>query len=100
MAEHLELSVGGRIVRVSNPGKVYFPERKITKQQVVEYYIAVAEPLLGALRLRPTTLKRFPDGVGGESFYAKRLPRGAPDWVETARITFPSGRTADEVCPT
>lgn len=87
-------------MRVSNPDKVYFPDRGITKLQVVEYYLAVSEPLLGVLHDRPTTLKRYPDGVTGEPFYAKRVPKGAPDWVETVRITFPSGRTADEVCPT
>lgn len=96
----LELTVGERVVRVSNPDKVYFPARGITKRQVVEYYLAVAEPLLRVLRERPTTLKRYVDGVEGEAFYQKRLPKGAPEWVETARITFPSGRPADEVCPT
>ncbi|PRX51325.1 DNA ligase D-like protein (predicted polymerase) [Prauserella shujinwangii] len=103
MARHgeaVEYQVGRRTVRVSNPDKVYFPERGITKRQVVEYYLAVADPLLRAIGERPTTLKRFVDGVAGEAFYAKRVPKGAPDWVETARITFPSGRTADEVCPT
>ncbi|MFD4197136.1 non-homologous end-joining DNA ligase [Amycolatopsis thermoflava] len=98
--EAVEYQVGDRVVRVSNPDKVYFPARGITKRQVVEYYLAVAEPLLRAVGERPTTLKRFPDGVSGEPFYAKRVPRGAPEWVQTARITFPSGRTADEVCPT
>lgn len=100
VTEHLELTVGERVVRVSNPDKIYFPERKITKRQVVEYYRAVTDPLLRALYQRPTTLKRFPDGVSGEFFYAKRIPRGAPSWVESVRIAFPSGRTADEICPT
>ncbi|AHI00146.1 DNA polymerase domain-containing protein [Kutzneria viridogrisea] len=105
MAEHLELTVPGgpdgeRVVRVSSPAKVCFPERGITKRQVVEYYLAVAEPLLNALRDRPTTLKRYPDGVTGEPFYAKRLPKGAPEWVQTTRVTFPSGRTAEQLCPT
>lgn len=100
MAQAVELAVGERVVRVSNPGKVYFPERGITKLQVVEYYLAVAEPLLRVLRDRPTTLKRYVDGVTGEAFYQKRLPKGAPEWVETARVEFPSGRPADEVCPT
>ncbi|TQM80096.1 DNA ligase D [Saccharothrix saharensis] len=100
MAQAVELTVGDRVVRVSNPGKVYFPERGITKIQVVEYYLAVAEPLLRVLRDRPTTLKRYVDGVTGEAFYQKRLPKGAPEWVETARVAFPSGRPADEVCPT
>ncbi|QUQ72039.1 non-homologous end-joining DNA ligase [Kutzneria sp. CA-103260] len=100
MAEAIELQVGERTVRVSSPSKVYFPERGITKRQVVEYYLAVAEPLLRAIGERPTTLKRYVDGVTGEAFYAKRIPKGAPEWVQTAKITFPSGRTADEVCPT
>ncbi len=91
---------GPRAVRLSNPDKVYFPERGITKRQVVEYYLSVAGPLLHVLHDRPTTLKRYPDGVTGDPFYAKRVPKGAPDYVESARITFPSGRTADEVCPT
>ena len=100
MAEAIELQVGERTVRVSSPSKVYFPDRGITKRQVVEYYVQVAEPLLRAVGERPTTLKRYVDGVTGEAFYAKRIPKGAPEWVQTARITFPSGRTADEVCPT
>ncbi|HVV10014.1 non-homologous end-joining DNA ligase [Amycolatopsis sp.] len=98
--EPIEYEVGGRSVRLSSPDKVYFPERGITKRQVAEYYLAVAEPLLRAIGERPTTLKRFPDGVDGEFFYAKRVPKGAPSWVQPVRITFPSGRTAEEVCPT
>ncbi|WP_199431697.1 non-homologous end-joining DNA ligase [Qaidamihabitans albus] len=98
--EAIEYQVGRRTVRVSNPDKVYFPERGITKRQVVEYYLAVADPLLRVIGERPTTLKRFVDGVTGEAFYAKRVPKGAPEWVERVRITFPSGRTAEEVCPT
>jgi len=94
------LTVGGREVRLTSPDKVYFPEPGITKREVVHYYLAVAEPLLRALYERPTNLKRFPDGVDGEPFYGKRLPRGAPDYAETARVTFPSGRTAESLCPT
>ncbi|MDL5156583.1 non-homologous end-joining DNA ligase [Actinomycetospora termitidis] len=96
----VELEVGGREVRVSNPDKVYFPEPGITKRQVVEYYVAVADPLLGVLRDRPTHLKRFVDGVTGEFFYQKRLAKGAPDYVETVQVRFPSGRAADVLCPT
>lgn len=96
----VEYQVGERTVRVTSPDKVYFPDRGITKRHVVEYYIAVAEPLLRAIGERPTTLKRFPDGVTGEFFYAKRVPKGAPDWVQRVQIAFPSGRTAEEVCPT
>jgi len=102
--DELEITVSGpageRTVRVSNPDKVYFPDRGITKRQVVEYYLAVSEPLLGVLAQRPVTLKRFVNGVTGEAFYAKRVPKGAPAWVVSLEITFPSGRTASEVCPT
>jgi DNA ligase D len=91
---------GDRVVRVSNPDKIYFPARGFTKRDVVEYYLTVAEPLLGVIGDRPTTLKRFVDGVEGEPFYQKRVPKGAPEWVRTARVTFPSGRPADEIRPT
>jgi len=91
---------GDREVRLTSPDKVCFPERGITKGEVVEYYRAVAEPLLRVLLGRPTNLKRYPDGVEGEPFYSKRLPKGAPDYVETTRVTFPSGRTAETLCPT
>jgi DNA ligase D len=112
VAEAIELAVGERTVRVSNPGKTYFAEKGITKLDVVEYFLAVGDGILGALRDRPTTLERWPGGVfegaklstradnRGDAFYQKRIPKGAPDYVETARITFPSGRPADEVCPT
>jgi DNA ligase D len=96
----VELEVGGRTVRVSNPDKIYFPEREITKRQVVEHYLAVADPLLGVLRDRPTHLRRYVDGVTGEWFYQKRLAKGAPDYVETVQVRFPSGRPADVLCPT
>lgn len=107
-----ELDVAGRKVRVSNPDKIYFPERGFTKLDVVSYYVAVGDGILRALRERPTTMERWPGGVvagaklstrmdhTGDAFYQKRLPtKGVPDWIESARITFPSGRTADELCP-
>jgi len=112
VAEAIELTVGERTVRVSNPGKTYFADKGITKGDVVEYFLAVGDGILGALRDRPTTLERWPGGVfegaklstradnRGDAFYQKRVPKGAPDYVATARITFPSGRPADEVCPT
>ncbi len=108
----IELEVGGRLVRVSNPDKPYFPDVGVSKLDVVQHYIAVSDGILRALHERPTTLERWPsgvrpdvkmatrDGAKGEAFYQKRIPSGAPDYVETAHITFPSGRTADEVCPT
>jgi bifunctional non-homologous end joining protein LigD len=92
------LEVAGRDIRVTNPTKVYFPDAPggpITKLELVRYWVAVADAALVGCRDRPTTLHRFPDGAGGEGFYQKRLPKGAPPWVETALITFPSGRTAN-----
>jgi DNA ligase D len=100
MAEAVELEVAGRTVRLSNPGKLYYPQRGFTKLDVARYYLAVADGVLRGLRDRPTMLQRFPDGVEGESFYQKRAPKNLPDWLPTARIAFPSGRFADEVCPT
>jgi DNA ligase D len=91
---------GPREVRLSNPDKVYFPERGITKREVVTYYAAVAAPLLRVLYERPTNLKRYVDGLAGEAFYLKRMPKGAPPYAETATVTFPSGRTAQSLCPT
>ncbi|MDK1473578.1 non-homologous end-joining DNA ligase [Streptomyces sp. 549] len=100
MKDAVELDVGGRTVRVSHPEKVYFPERGFTKLDVAEYYRTVGDGVLRALRDRPTTLERYPDGVTGESFFQKRAPKNLPDWIPTARISFPSGRHADEICPT
>jgi bifunctional non-homologous end joining protein LigD len=92
------LEVEGRDVKVTNPEKVYFPHADggpITKVDLVRYWVDVADAALVGARDRPTTLHRFPDGVVGEGFYQKRLPKGAPPWIETALITFPSGRTAN-----
>ncbi|MEU9484953.1 non-homologous end-joining DNA ligase [Streptomyces decoyicus] len=96
----VELDVAGRTVRLSHPDKTYYPERGFTKLDVAQYYLAVADGVLRGLRDRPTTMQRFPDGVEGEFFYQKRAPKGLPDWLPTARIAFPSGRFADEMCPT
>jgi DNA ligase D len=95
-----EVQVAGRTVRLTNPDKVYFPERGFTKGDVFRYYLAVGDGILRALHERPTTLQRFPEGIDGEAFYQKRIPtRGVPPWIETATIKFPSMRTADELCP-
>jgi DNA ligase D len=110
------VDAAGREVRVSNPDRVIFPPTEhsdaVTKLDIVEYYLAVGDGILRALHRRPTTLERWPKGVhpgivvstrekgGGDAFFQKRIPRGAPDYVETARIAFPSGRHADEICPT
>jgi DNA ligase D len=110
------VEAGGREVRVSNPDRVIFPATEgsaaVSKVEVVRYYLAVADGIMRALDRRPTTLERWPKGVlpgivlstrergGGDAFFQKRVPQGAPDYVRTARITFPSGRHADEICPT
>ena len=94
----IEIQVGGRAVRVSNPDKIYFPALGAaggTKRHLVEYYLAVSDGIVRALRERPTYLQRFPDGVQGEEIYQKRVPTHAPDWIQTCQVTFPSGRTAD-----
>ncbi len=93
-----ELDVDGVTVRLTNPDKVYFPRLGSdgTKRKLVEYYLAVSRgPMLTALRDRPTHLQRFPDGIDGEEIYQKRVPQHRPDYLETCRVTFPSGRTAD-----
>jgi DNA ligase D len=96
----VELEVGGRLVKVTNPDKVLFPRLGKTKLDLVEYYLAVGEGIVRALYERPTQLRRFPDGIEGEAIYQKRVPEKRPEWVETARVTFPSGRHADELCVT
>ncbi|GLI02798.1 non-homologous end-joining DNA ligase [Phytohabitans aurantiacus] len=99
-ASAVEVEVAGHAVRLSSPDKVYFPGAGYTKRDVFEYYLSVGDGIMRALRGRPTTLQRFPEGIEGEMFYQKRLPtRGVPPWLESARITFPSGRPADELCP-
>ncbi|MCV2394946.1 DNA polymerase domain-containing protein [Actinotalea sp. M2MS4P-6] len=109
-APAVELEVAGRTVRVSSADREVFPG--VTKLQVVEHFVAVGDGILAALRDRPTTLERWPKGwhegarlstrmdSSGDGFYQKRVPQGAPDWVQTSTIGFPSGRTADEVRPT
>ena len=94
------LSVDGREVRVTNPGKVYFPEAGITKLDLVDYYLAVADGALRAIGRRPLVLKRYVDGITGEGFFQKRAPAKRPDWVRTVELSFPSGRTAHELVVT
>ncbi|HET9074700.1 MAG TPA: non-homologous end-joining DNA ligase [Solirubrobacteraceae bacterium] len=95
------LEIDGHPVRVSNPDRVYFPERGETKLDLINYYVAVGEGIVNALRERPCMLHRYPTGVAGEKVHQKRLPKGAPDWIETVEIFFPRfGRTADELTVT
>src|SRR6266536_3482533 len=99
-APFVELEVGDRVVKVTNPDKILFPKARKTKLDLVEYYLAVGEGIVRALYERPTQLKRHPDGAEGEAIYQKRVPEKRPEWIETARVTFPSGRHADELCVT
>jgi DNA ligase D len=115
-AEAVTVDAAGRELRVSNPDRVIFPRtdrsRPVTKLDIVNYYLSVDDGIMRALERRPTTLERWPKGVhpgivlstrekgGGDAFFQKRIPRGAPAYVHTAEIRFPSGRTADEIAPT
>ena len=111
------IDAGGRELRVTSANRVIFPGTDgtpaLTKLDIVRYYLAVQDGIMRAVRRRPTTLERWPKGVhpgmvlatredrsGADAFYQKRIPKGAPGYVETARIAFPSGRSADEICPT
>jgi DNA ligase D-like protein (predicted polymerase) len=92
------LVVEGREVRVTNPSKPYFAaEVKLSKLEVVRYYLAVAPGALNGIVDRPIVLKRFVDGAAGEAFYQKRAPEKRPEWLRTVTLSFPSGRTAEEV---
>src|ERR1700760_1970635 len=129
-ADGVEIEVGGRTVRISNPGRVYFPARGETKLDLARYYLSVGDGIVRALRERPCMLHRFPSGVAGEKVHQKRgrgarrrgracmlarfpsgvagekvlqkrVPGGAPPWLETVRLHFPRyGRHADELCVT
>src|SRR6195952_1383246 len=112
-----EVVAGDRAVRVSSPDRVIYEATEqtpeVTKLMVAEYFVSVQDGLMRALRDRPTALERWTSGVrpgmklatsrmdrGADAFYQKRVPKGAPDYLESVEITFPSGRTADEICPT
>lgn len=100
-APFVELHVGERLVKVTNPDRVYFPETGATKLDLVNYYLSVGDGIVRALRERPCMMHRFPEGLAGDKVHQKRLPKGAPDWVETVKIHFPRyNRTADELCVT
>jgi DNA ligase D len=99
-SEAVELEVDGRTVRVSNPSKVLFTTRRETKLDLVQYYVSVSDGIVRALYERPTYLKRHPEGAQTEPIYQKRVPQNRPEWIETVRVTFPSGRHADALCVT
>ncbi len=101
MADAVELEVGERQVRISSPDRVYFSARGETKLDLARYYVSVGEGIVRALWERPCMLHRFPSGVDGPKVHQKRIPSGAPDWVQTVRVDFPRfGRHADELCVT
>jgi DNA ligase D len=96
----VDVEVDGRPVRITNPDKVFFSARGETKLDLVDYYVAVGQGALRGVLERPTVLKRFPDGAEGEFFYQKRVPaNGRPEWLQTVTVSFPSGRSAEELCP-
>jgi len=97
--EYATVEVCGRELRVSSPSKLFFPEPGLTKLDLVNYYVECEQAVLRHLRERPTVMKRWVDGVRGEPFFQKRVPDSAPDWIETATVTFPSGRSARELLP-
>jgi bifunctional non-homologous end joining protein LigD len=97
VADAVTLEVEGREVRVSNPNKVLFPRRGFTKMDVIRYFLDVGEAAVHGAKDRPTTMRRFPDGIDGEAFYQKRVPKHRPEWLQTATIHFPSGRSAEEL---
>src|SRR6476619_7763545 len=93
------LTVAGRDIAISNPGKVLFPEAGYTKRDLAQYYVAVSEGALRAAGGRPNVLVRYPNGIDGEFFFQKRAPRSRPAWIDVATLQFPSGRSAEEVVP-
>ena len=88
-SEAIELPVGERTIRISNPDRVYFSARGETKLDLARYYVSVGDGIVRALRERPCMLHRFPKGVDGKKVHQKRLPPGAPSWLQTVRVTFP-----------
>ena len=100
-SQPVELTVGERTVRVTHPERIYFPATGATKLDLARYYLSVGDGIVRALRERPCMMHRFPEGLSGDKVHQKRLPRGAPPWVETVQLFFPRyKRTADELCVT
>ncbi|GGK34809.1 non-homologous end-joining DNA ligase [Nocardia camponoti] len=95
MSEKVEIEVDGHVLPISHPDKIYFTKRGDTKLDLVNYYRAVEEPLLAAIRDRPVLLERYPDGASGKSWFQKRVPSSAPDWLQTVEVSTPNGTTSD-----
>jgi DNA ligase D len=94
MPDEQVLDIAGRRITVTSPAKVFFPERGETKLDLVRYYLTVAEPFLRAAGGRPTLMQRFPGGAQGKSFFQKRVPEGAPEWLQTTIVSTPNGTTS------
>ncbi|MFE7800960.1 non-homologous end-joining DNA ligase [Nocardia sp. NPDC057440] len=95
MSASVDIEVDGRTVAISNPDKIYFTKRGETKLDLVRYYQAVAEPFLKVVGNRPLLLERYPDGASGKSWFQKRVPKSAPDWLHTVEVSTPNGTTSD-----
>ncbi|MBF6221861.1 non-homologous end-joining DNA ligase [Nocardia abscessus] len=95
MTESVDIETDGRTVTISNPGKVYFTKRGETKLDLVRYYQAIAEPFLNVVGGRPLLLERYPDGASGKSWFQKRVPKSAPEWLRTVEVSTPNGTTSD-----
>ncbi|WP_433635168.1 non-homologous end-joining DNA ligase [Nocardia sp. CA-120079] len=95
MTESVDIEVDGRTVAISNPNKIYFTKRGETKLDLIQYYQAVADPFLQVVRDRPLLLERYPDGASGKSWFQKRVPKSAPDWLHTVEVATPNGTTSD-----
>jgi DNA ligase D len=94
-AEAAQVEAAGRTLLLSNPQKIFFPERGETKLDLARYYLAVEEPLMRALGGRPVLMERYPDGAGGSSFFQKRVPKNAPDWLQTTTVQTPNGTPSE-----
>src|SRR5262249_38105140 len=91
------LALDGREVRITNPDKLYFSQARISKLDLVRYYLSIAPGAMGGIKDRPIVLKRFVNGAEAEAFYQKRAPDKRPPWLRTVTLSFPSGRTAEEI---
>lgn len=91
----MEIEASGRVVTLSSPDKLFFAERGETKLDLVSYYLAIEEPLMRAIGGRPVMMERYPDGASGKSFFQKRVPKNAPEWLQTLVVSTPNGTTSD-----
>ena len=93
--EAISIELAGHDVRVTSPDKIFFTKRDETKLDLIDYYVAIQEPLLRSMGGRPVLLQRFPDGASGKSFFQKRVPKGAPEWLQTTEVSTPNGTTSN-----